>query len=95
MGGPKVDGNLLAMLLRKRLRLEATTLRSRSLEYKKDLTKRFSEHALDLFRSGRYQVILDQKSFSLEEAQASHDYMETNKNIGKIILKVSEDEQNQ
>ena len=95
MGGPKVDGNLLAMLLRKRLRLEATTLRSRSLEYKKDLTKRFSEHALDLFRSGRYQVILDQKSFSLEEAQASHDYMETNKNIGKIILKVSEEEQNQ
>ena len=93
MGGPKVDGALLAMLLRKRLRLEATTLRSRSLDYKKELTKRFSEHALSLFRNGRYQVILDKKSFTLEEAQASHDYMETNKNIGKIILQVSEEEQ--
>ena len=94
MGGPKVDGVLLAMMLRKRLRLEATTLRSRSLEYKKDLTKQFSEHALSLFRSGRYQVILDKKSFSLEEAQASHDYMETNSNIGKIILQVSEEGEN-
>ena len=93
MGGPKVDGALLAMLLRKRLRLEATTLRSRSLDYKKELTKRFSEHALNLFRNGRYQVILDKKSFTLEEAQVSHDYMETNKNIGKIILQVSEEEQ--
>merc|ERR1712064_31506 len=42
MGGPKVDGPFLAMMLRKRLRLEATTLRSRSNEYKKDLTRRFS-----------------------------------------------------
>jgi NADPH:quinone reductase-like Zn-dependent oxidoreductase len=94
MGGPKVDGPLLAMMLRKRLRLQATTLRSRSNEYKKDLTKRFSEHALELFKNGKYKVILDRKSFTLEEAQESHDYMETNVNIGKIILQVASEEEN-
>ena len=94
MGGPKVDGPLLAMMLRKRLRLEATTLRSRSNEYKKDLTRRFSEHALELFKNGKYKVILDKKSFTLEEAQESHEYMETNVNIGKIILQVATEEEN-
>ena len=93
MGGPKVDGPLLAMMLRKRLRLEATTLRSRSIDYKKELTRCFSEHALDLFRNGRYKVILDKKSFLLEDAQGSHDYMETNGNIGKVILQVAKDEE--
>ena len=88
LGGANIDGPLLSIMLRKRLRLEATTLKSRSKEYKKDLTRRFADHAIKLFESGRYQVILDEKSFWLEEAQESHDYMETNQNIGKIILRV-------
>ena len=93
MGGPKVDGAFLAMMLRKRLRLEATTLRSRSTDYKKELTKLFSNNALDLFRTGTYKVILDKKSFPFEEAQAAHEYMETNANIGKIILEVTTEEE--
>ena len=95
MGGPTVDGALLSMMLRKRLRLEATTLKSRSKEYKKDLTRRFADHALELFNHGRYQVILDNKSFLLEEAQESHDYMETNSSIGKIILRVTKEDDNE
>lgn len=93
MGGPKVDGPFLAMMLSKRLRLQATTLKTRSNEYKKDLTRRFSDHALDLFNNGKYKVIIDKKSFTLEEAQESHDYMETNANIGKIILQVAAEEE--
>ncbi len=89
MGGAQVEGPLLGLMLRKRLRMQATTLRSRSLEYKKELTKEFSSHALDLFASQRYQVIVDKESFDLETAQESHDYMETNANIGKILLKVA------
>eukprot|EP00943_MAST-04B_sp_MAST-4B-sp1_P002750 g2750.t1 len=91
MGGAKIDGPFLALMLRKRLRMEATTLRSRSLQYKKKLTKDFADHALKLFESGRYRVILDKKSFDLETAQESHEYMETNANIGKILLKVADD----
>ena len=94
MGGANVDGPFLAMMLRKRLRLEGTTLKSRSKEYKKDLTRRFADHALELFKNGRYQVIVDKKSFSLEDAQESHDYMETNSNIGKIVLRVTQEDTN-
>eukprot|EP00944_MAST-04C_sp_MAST-4C-sp1_P012516 g12516.t1 len=73
MGGAQIEGPLLGLMLRKRLRMEATTLRSRSLEYKKELTKEFASHALDLFASQRYQVIIDKESFDLETAQQSHD----------------------
>ena len=92
MGGAQIEGPLLGLMLRKRLRMEATTLRSRSLEYKKQLTKEFSSHALDLFASQRYQVIVDKESFDLETAQQSHDYMETNANIGKILIKVASED---
>ena len=92
MGGAQIEGPLLGLMLRKRLRMEATTLRSRSLEYKKELTKEFASHALDLFASQRYQVIIDKESFDLETAQQSHDYMETNANIGKILIKVASED---
>ena len=91
MGGAMIDGPFLGLMLRKRLKMEATTLRSRSLEYKKKLTKEFANHALKLFESKHYQVIVDKKSFDLETAQESHEYMETNANIGKILLKVAND----
>ena len=67
MGGANIDGPLLAMMLRKRLRLEATTLRSRSDEYKAELTAAFADHSLGLFESGEYSVIVDEKSFSLND----------------------------
>ena len=89
MGGANIDGPLLAMMLRKRLRLEATTLRSRSDEYKAELTAAFADHSLGLIESGEYSVIVDEKSFSLNDVQLAHDYMESNANIGKILVQVA------
>lgn len=92
MSGPGIGDEaskmFLAMLLRKRASLITTTLRSRSKEYKANLVKRFIDHAGPKFESGTYEPVLDEKSFSLEDVKQAHAYMASNKNIGKIVLKV-------
>ena len=90
MGGAAVpsDAPILGLLLRKRAALLTSTLRSRSVEYKAELTRRFAEHALPLFASGEYTPVLDAKSFALDDAQAAHEYLEENSSIGKVTLLV-------
>ena len=73
---------------RTRSALLTSTLRSRSVEYKAELTRRFAEHALPLFASGEYTPVLDAKSFALDDAQAAHEYLEENSSIGKVTLLV-------
>lgn len=67
--------------------MEGTTLRARSLEYKAALTDAFWKHALPHFESGTYKPIIDSE-YPLEDTQAAHEYMESNANTGKILLKV-------
>ena len=90
MGGAAVpsDAPILGLLLRKRAALLTSTLRSRSVEYKTELTQRFAQHALPLFASGDYTPVLDAKSFTLDDAQAAHEYLEENSSIGKVTLLV-------
>ena len=91
LGGAAVDGNILLRLLRKRARLEATTLRARAPWYKAALTAAFARHALPRFASGDYAPIVDRVfAEGLDGAAAAHAYMETNANIGKIVLQVAE-----
>ncbi|CAK0809507.1 unnamed protein product, partial [Prorocentrum cordatum] len=87
MGGASVDGPVLEALLRKRIRLEATTLRSRSLAYRVDITQRFVKYTTDndRFSWQDYGVVLDSSRFRLDEAALAHERMEGNKNIGKIM----------
>eukprot|EP00949_MAST-11_sp_MAST-11-sp1_P000426 g426.t1 len=89
LGGAEPNASsLLAKLLRKRVSLLSTTLRSRSFAYKAGLVSQFSASSLSKFVSKDFEVILDSKSFLLDDVQAAHDYMETNANIGKIIVRV-------
>eukprot|EP01064_Diplonema_japonicum_P026668 TRINITY_DN38180_c0_g1_i1.p1 TRINITY_DN38180_c0_g1~~TRINITY_DN38180_c0_g1_i1.p1 ORF type:complete len:329 (+),score=93.15 TRINITY_DN38180_c0_g1_i1:55-1041(+) len=90
MGGPTPTppDAFLALLLRKRLNLTATTLRSRSLSYRRSLVSDFISSSLPKLADGSFKPVFDKRTFTLEEAQAAHEYMETNANIGKIILKV-------
>ncbi|PHN00835.1 NAD(P)H-quinone oxidoreductase [Flavilitoribacter nigricans] len=87
MGGIKVPEVNLALILGKRLQITGSTLRSRSLDYKIRLTGDFYRHAHEHFSSGRLRPIID-SVFSWEEVKAAHDYMEANKNQGKILLRV-------
>eukprot|EP01147_Barroeca_monosierra_P006940 gene6940-7600_t len=90
MGGPDVNGPILAKLLRKRVALLATTLRARSLEYKAKLVSAFATSRLPLFETNQLRVIID-KVFPLRLVSEAHAMMDANKNTGKIILKVTDD----
>eukprot|EP00045_Choanoeca_perplexa_P010637 m.109428 g.109428 ORF g.109428 m.109428 type:complete len:360 (-) comp15342_c0_seq3:601-1680(-) len=89
MSGADVEGNLLARLLRKRIHLRATTLRSRSKSYKARLVEEFAEKALPSVLDGSFRIIVD-KMFPLAQAGEAHAHMEQNANTGKIVLSVSE-----
>lgn len=85
LGGARVEQVDLGALLKKRIQLSATTLRTRSLEYKTRLTREFGDFALARFADGRLKPIVD-SVFSWEDVAEAHRYIEANKNIGKIIL---------
>lgn len=84
MGGSNVSINL-GLLLRKRLQIRGTVLRSRVPEEKADAFQAFATSVLPHIGSGRIRVAID-RVFPLSEAQAAQEYMETNANFGKIVL---------
>ncbi|MCX2738556.1 NAD(P)H-quinone oxidoreductase [Pontibacter anaerobius] len=88
LGGGKVDGVDLRKILTKRLQVIGSTLRSRSKDYQLKLTEDMSRFALPLFKEGKLKPVVD-SVYSWEEAAEAHRYMEQNKNIGKIVLRVN------
>ncbi|CAH1798445.1 unnamed protein product [Owenia fusiformis] len=91
MGGGKVDGDILAKILRKRIQLTGSTLRTRSNQYKAELVKSFEEHTLEHFQSGKLKPIID-TVLPLSKLADAHALMESNKNNGKIVIVVRDDE---
>ncbi|MDW8299983.1 MAG: NAD(P)H-quinone oxidoreductase [Anaerolineae bacterium] len=87
LGGSKAPALDLAPILTKSLRVAGTTLRRMPLPQKIALTRAFESFAMLRFQSGALQPIID-RVFSLEQAAEAHRYMESNQNIGKIILRV-------
>jgi NADPH:quinone reductase-like Zn-dependent oxidoreductase len=51
------------------------------------LTKQFASFAMPRFEDGRLKPIID-SIWELEKVNDAHEYMEQNKNTGKIILRV-------
>lgn len=86
MGGAKVEADL-NLILRKRLHIIGSVMRSQSLENKIAITQRFRDRWLPLLASGVLRPIIDQ-TYPLAEAAAAHRYMEDNRNTGKIMLAV-------
>ncbi|PWA10689.1 NADPH:quinone oxidoreductase [Pueribacillus theae] len=91
MGGIHVDNLNLGFILRSRLQIIGTALRSRSPETKIEFTKSFVDFAMERFKDGRLKPIID-SVFDWKDAAKAHEYMESNANIGKIILKVTDSE---
>ena len=85
MGGSRAELNL-GMLLRKRLTVIGTVLRSRPLEEKIALARDFSSSVLPLFASGRIRPVVE-RVFPFSEIRDAHRFMEENRNFGKIVLK--------
>jgi tumor protein p53-inducible protein 3 len=89
MGGYLVEKINLQVLLKKRIQLIGSTLRTRSVKEKIDLTQLFIRFAEGKFESGRLAPVMD-RVFSWTNAMEAHEYMEQNKNIGKIVLTIDE-----
>ena len=83
-GGASAPFNM-SVLLRKRLTIVGTMLRSRPLEEKIALARDFSERGVPLFESGRLKPIVD-RVFAFDEIRAAHQLMESNDTFGKIVL---------
>ncbi len=78
----------LGTVLRKRLTIMGTALRSRRLEEKIETTQAFHRHAGALLADGRIVPVLD-RVFPLEETADAHRHMEASANFGKIVLRLS------
>lgn len=87
MAGSTAQINL-GLLMHKRLRIVGTVLRSRLLEEKAFVTRRFTEQVVPLLASGVVKPVVD-KVFLLEEAAQAQAYMESNSNFGKVLLRVA------
>ncbi len=84
--GSKVEANLLPIML-KRLLVTGSTLRVRSNEEKHEIKKNIEKYIWPLFEKKMIKLHID-KYFEMKDAVKAHQYMENNKNIGKILLKI-------
>lgn len=84
LGGVKTEANL-APLLRKRISVFGSTLRSRSLAYQAALTKDLAQFLLPRLQNGAIKPVLH-KAYPWKQASEAHQEMEQNQNIGKIVL---------
>ena len=88
LGGHHLESASLAPILMKHLQIMGSTLRSRSLDYKIDLTQDFYSHHWSDFATGGLKPVID-SIFPFSEVKQAHERMEQNKNQGKIILTVN------
>lgn len=89
LGGAVIEELNLMDLLEKRITIKGTLLTPRSDAYKAELTEEFSTKTKKLFEEGLLKPVVD-TVFSLEEVEKAHQYMRSNKNKGKIILKIND-----
>ena len=88
LGGSTAEIDL-ALMLRRRLRLIGSVLRSRSIEEKTMITREFQRRFWHPLTEGRIRPVID-TVLPVTEAARAHDILEANANIGKVILKIRE-----
>lgn len=87
LSGGQVDGVNISQILYKRVRIEGSTLRARSLEYQGKL-RDYLEQYLPHFESGELKVVID-TVLPWEQIQEAHRLMEENTTSGKIVCTIS------
>ena len=86
MGGTQANINI-GMLMAKRISMRGVTLRTRTLEEKLGVMRRFATSVLPLLASGKVKPIIEQV-YPLEEIGKAHTAMGENRNFGKLVLRV-------
>ena len=86
MGGAQANVNL-GMLMGKRISMRGVTMRTRTLEEKLAVTRRFATSVLPLLASGKVKPVIDHV-YPLEEIAEAHKVMGENRNFGKLVVRV-------
>ena len=86
MGGTKGELNM-GQLLGKRLRIAGSLLRPRSVAEKIAITRRFEAEVWPRLIAGTLRPIID-RAYPITDAQAAHEYVQANRNVGKVILEI-------
>ncbi len=77
----------LGQLLRRRLTLRGTVLRSRSLDEKASATALFARDVVPMLERGEVRAIVD-SCYPLDAMREAHLRMESNESFGKIVIMV-------
>jgi putative PIG3 family NAD(P)H quinone oxidoreductase len=73
------------IVMRKRLRVMGTSLRTRSIEQKTTATRLFAEHVVPLLANMSVRPVID-SVFRIEEVREAHKRIESNESFGKVVL---------
>ena len=76
-----------SVVMRKRLRIMGTSLRTRSIEEKATATRLFAQHVVPLLASGKVRPVID-SIFPFDEVRAAHQRIESNESFGKVVLMI-------
>jgi len=87
--GPAAEVNIFE-IMRKRLRLSGSTMKSRDFAEKARLAAALKARVWPLLASGAIRPVMD-RVFPLAEAAKAHERMESGAHIGKIVLRVGDD----
>jgi NADPH:quinone reductase-like Zn-dependent oxidoreductase len=86
MGGVQANVNL-GLLMGKRISMRGVTMRTRTLEEKLAVTRRFTTGVLPLLASGEVKPVIE-RVYPLKEIGEAHRVMGENKNFGKLVVRV-------
>lgn len=86
LGGARVDMDL-GVLMRKRVELRGTMLRSRPLEEKIEAANVLARHLAPLFATRQLEPVID-RVLPLARAGEAHAYVASNDGFGKVVLEV-------
>jgi NADPH2:quinone reductase len=86
LGGSKAELDM-SQILRRRLHVTGSTLRPRSVEFKRQIATALRQNVWPLLEQGRIKPVIHQV-FPLAKASDAHVLMETSQHIGKLVLEV-------
>ena len=88
MSGTKLPAGVdMGAFMRKRVRFEGSSLRSRDEDYQGKLRSTLVEHSVPKLKDGSFKVPIE-KVFPWEDIVKAHQLMETNQAKGKIICRI-------
>src|SRR5258708_28932569 len=84
MGGVQANVNV-GLLMGKSIMMRGVTMRTRTLEEKLLVTRRFAASVLPLLGSGKVKPIIDHV-YAMEDISEAHRVMEENRNFGNFVF---------